>query len=34
MNLYERDYTLVLTDEEKEALKLETEYANRPGLKE
>lgn len=33
MNLYERDYTLVLTDEEKEALKQETEYANRPGIK-
>lgn len=33
MNLYERDYTLVLTDEEKEALKQETEYSNRPGLK-
>lgn len=33
MNLYERDYTLVLTDDEKEALEQESEYANRPGIK-
>lgn len=33
MNLYERDYTTILSEEEKNALIQETEYANRPGIK-